>query len=70
MIIKRKLKNFSRSNGRDLIEHFAVKRFSIIEEEQREYGLKRSILKSIVKGRNKIQNLLASLCLGKIRLKV
>lgn len=48
MIIKRKLKNFSRSNGRDLIEHFAVKRFSIIEEEQREYGLKRSILKKVL----------------------
>ena len=65
MIIKRKLKNFSRSNGRDLIEHFAVKRFSIIEEEQREYGLKRSILKSIVKGRNKISESFSKSVFGK-----
>lgn len=69
MIIKRKLKNFSRSNGRDLIEHFAVKRFSIIEEEQREYGLKRSILKSIVKGRNKISESFSKSVFGKNKIK-
>lgn len=62
MVIKRRLKNFSRSNGRDLIENFTVKRFSIIGvEEQRDFGkidrfaknLTKKIGKSIAKDINK-----------------